>query len=133
MKKIIFALILAASLMIIPASVSAEGSQAESSTESNHLLKMLTAVGTAGGYNTSSSVSTPIIIGTVVGLFLSLLGVVFIILMILAGYSWMTAGGNEEQVKKAMNTIKQAVIGLIVAVSAWTLWNFVLQNLILKG
>lgn len=134
MKKLIFGLIFVISLMMVvtlPAGVSAQSASSSSAMTSNHLLDMLTTVGESGGYNTDSSVSTPVIIGTVVRLFLNFLGIIFIILMILAGYSWMTAGGNEEKVKKAVNTIKQALIGLIVAISAWTLWNFVLEKLIL--
>jgi len=51
--------------------------------------------------------------------------------MVIAGYSWMTSGGNEEKVKKAVATIRVAIIGLIVSLAAWTLWNFVFKILIL--
>ena len=33
--------------------------------------------------------------------FLAIFGIVFIILMLTAGYNWMTAGGEEEKVTKA--------------------------------
>ncbi len=60
---------------------------------------------------------------------LGLLGVIFIILMITAGFSWMTAGGNEEQVKKATSVIKSAVIGLIIVLAAYAITYFLFTNL----
>src|SRR3989339_2172736 len=38
-----------------------------------------------------------------VTLILSIVGVLFLILVIYGGITWMTAGGNEEKVKKATN------------------------------
>ncbi len=96
------------------------------------LIKRLQNVADKGGYVTDSTIaSTPIIIGTIVGAFINFTGIVFIILMVIAGYSWMTASGNEEKTKKAMATIKTAIIGLVVSLSAWVIWNFVFEKLIL--
>jgi biofilm PGA synthesis N-glycosyltransferase PgaC len=52
-------------------------------------------------------------IGTVINAFLSLLGIIFIILILVSGYQYMTAGGNEEKTTKALGAIKRAIIGLI--------------------
>jgi len=95
------------------------------------LVGRLRVVGDYAGYNTDQSVaSTPQIVGIIIGAFLAFLGIVFIILTVVAGFSWMTAGGNEEKVKKATTTIKNALIGLIVSLSAWSLWNFIFKRLI---
>ena len=108
--------------------------QVGSSTSGTPLLDKLQMVGDKGGYNTDPAVaSTPIIIGTVVGAFINFSGIVFIILMVVAGYSWMTSSGNEEKTKKAMATIKTAIIGLVVSLSAWVLWNFIFEKLILQA
>ncbi|HNV12434.1 MAG TPA: pilin [bacterium] len=64
-------------------------------------------------------------IGRIVSTALSLIGVVFIILIILGGYQWMTAGGNEEQVSKAKDRIKNAIIGLVITVSAYAIWALI--------
>ena len=61
--------------------------------------------------------------------FLSVLGIIFIILIIVAGYNWMTAGGEEEKVTKAKDMIKRAVIGLIIIVAAYAISYFVFQAL----
>ena len=69
------------------------------------------------------------IISLVIKAFLSLLGIIFVILIILAGYNWMTASGNEEKVTKAKDTITRAIIGLIITVSAYAITYFVFSNL----
>ena len=44
------------------------------------------------------------IIGNLIGTTLSIIGVIFFILMVYAGFKWMTARGNEEGVKEAQKT-----------------------------
>ena len=65
------------------------------------------------------------IIGLVVSIVLSLLGVVFLILTVYAGFSWMTAAGEEERVTKAKETLTRAVIGLIITLGSYAIWAFV--------
>lgn len=83
-------------------------------------------LGTAGF---STTMKTENIVATVIELVLGFLGIIFVILMIFSGYQWMTAGGNEEQVKKATARIKNAVIGLIIVVFAYAITAFVFKNL----
>ncbi|MFH1030015.1 MAG: hypothetical protein V1770_02020 [bacterium] len=71
-----------------------------------------------------------IIIVEIVKDILSLLGVVFVILSVYAGYLWMTAGGNDEQVSKAKALIRDAIIGLIITLSAYAISYYILDNLI---
>lgn len=68
------------------------------------------------------------IIGKVISVILSFLGVIFLILMIYGGYTWMTAMGNEEKVKKAQQLIQAAVLGLIVVVAAYAITIFVMDR-----
>jgi TRAP-type C4-dicarboxylate transport system permease small subunit len=70
------------------------------------------------------------IIGIVVNIVLSGLGVIFLLLMIFGGIRWMTAGGNEETVRKASSLIFQATVGLIIVLSAFLLTNFVIFRII---
>ncbi len=79
------------------------------------------------GFSNASSIED--IIATIIGLILSLLAIIFIILMIVSGYQWMTAGGNEEQVKKAQSRIKNAIIGLVVVILAYAITAFVFRYL----
>ncbi|MEA3463467.1 MAG: pilin [Patescibacteria group bacterium] len=67
----------------------------------------------------------PEIIGKVISIILAFLGVLFLILMIYGGYIWMMARGNEQEVEKAKNIIKNALIGLVVVLSAWAITYFI--------
>jgi len=67
--------------------------------------------------------------GLLVKTFLSLLGVIFIGLIIYAGYNWMTAGGDEAKVTKAKDTIRYAIIGLIIIIGSYSIWDFIFNKL----
>jgi hypothetical protein len=73
------------------------------------------------------------IISNVIQVFLSLLSMIFIILILYAGYNWMTAGGDEQKVTKAKDTIYRAVIGLVITISAFVLTYFVFNALPFGG
>ncbi|MFA6215832.1 MAG: hypothetical protein WC768_04665 [Patescibacteria group bacterium] len=69
------------------------------------------------------------IVGKTISAFLGLFGIIFMILVIYGGYKWMMASGREEEVKKAKDIIKQAVIGLIVVMMAYAISFFVSYSL----
>jgi TRAP-type C4-dicarboxylate transport system permease small subunit len=58
---------------------------------------------------------------------LGLLGLVAVVIILIGGFKWMTAMGNEENVKKARQLIIQGVIGLIIIVLAFSIAQFVLN------
>lgn len=79
-------------------------------------------IGATVGLGTADLKNTVVnIISWVLGI-LALLSVVFIIY---GGFTWVTAGGNEEKVEKAKKIIGAAVIGLIVVLLAWAIVIFV--------
>ncbi len=69
--------------------------------------------------------SPQIVIGKVINVLLSFLGVFFLILMIYGGFVWMMSKGNEQEVEKAKNIITNAIIGLIVVLAAYAITAFV--------
>ena len=68
------------------------------------------------------------IIGNVIGAGLTFVGVLFLVLMIYGGIIWMLARGNEQQSKKALDTIIAAVIGLIIVIGSYALTSFVFRS-----
>lgn len=68
------------------------------------------------------------LIAKIVNLLSSALGVVAIIMIIVAGFRYVTSGGNEEAVKSAKRTILYAIIGLVVAFFARLIVHFVLGS-----
>lgn len=64
------------------------------------------------------------LIGVIIGVVLGILGVVFLILMMYAGFKWMNARGNEQDVIKAKEILSRAIIGTIVVLSAYAITKF---------
>lgn len=69
-------------------------------------------------------------IGKLINVGLGFLGIVFLVLMLYAGFLWMTAQGDDKKVGKAKDMIFQAIIGLIIIVAAYAISNFVLGSLL---
>ena len=100
----------------------------------NPALKKLGEIGagTAGPYTDVKEDGAAQIIGVAVEAVLALIGVIFLVLMLYAGYHWMTAQGDEKKVDTAKDTITRAIIGLIIVVGAYAIWAFIFSNLIMK-
>lgn len=113
-KKISFATI-AIILLCLPTAVFAQGNLNDAGT---NLGKTATKAGTTEG-----DVGT--IVGTIINAALTLVGIIFLVLMVYGGYLWMTARGNSEQVDKAKEIIIGALIGLVVIMSAYAITVFV--------
>ncbi len=74
------------------------------------------------------SASVADIVSGVLTIVLSLLGIIFLGLIVFSGIQWMTAGGNEEAIKKARNNIKNAVIGLAIVALSYTITYFIFNQ-----
>ena len=71
-----------------------------------------------------------VVVSDIIKIFLSFLGVIFIVLIIYAGFMWMTAAGNADKVGKAKNTMIAAIIGLAVVLSAYAITDFIIDRMI---
>ncbi len=89
------------------------------------------ATAAAAGIDASTDIFA--IIGNLINIFFSVLGVLLLLYILYAGYLWMTAGGEQEQVEKAKSYIKNAVIGLLIMVSSFAISRFVLNLLAGEG
>ena len=85
--------------------------------------------GSAAGIASGSS-DLPTIIGNIINIVLGFLGIVLLVYLIWGGFLWMTSGGSEEGATKAKETIKNAIIGLIIIVASYALSTFVLSSLV---
>lgn len=93
-------------------------------------LSVLQEVGETGGYAEVDEFSTAKFVGTVITSLLSLLGIVFVVLMIYGGFKWMKASGREDEVGKAQDIIRNAIIGLILTASSYSISLFVMSRLL---
>lgn len=69
----------------------------------------------------------PTVLGYIVSIALSLVGVYFFIMILYAGIVWMTAMGSSEKVGKAKSKMISASIGLVIVLSAYTITRFVID------
>lgn len=79
-------------------------------------------------YGSTPASDIEVIAGGIIRGFLGLLGIVFVVLIVYAGFTWMTAQGNEEKVNMAKKLIVQATIGLIVILAAYAITEFIISN-----
>ena len=68
-------------------------------------------------------------IGKLISALLSVLGVIFLLLIIWAGFTWMTAQGDPKKVDKAKDILITSVVGLIILLSAYAISTFVIDQL----
>jgi uncharacterized membrane protein YjgN (DUF898 family) len=120
--------LMAAAAAPISADAGYEG-KAIAATLSDNIGKEFKTVGTTSGLNEGSR-DLPSIVGGIINAFLALLGVVLVVIIIFAGYKWMTAQGNSGQVDEAKKMITQAVIGMIILMAAYAITRFVLEAVI---
>ena len=66
----------------------------------------------------------------IINAFMGLLGIVAVCIILLGGFKWMTAAGNEEKVSEAKKLIISGVIGLIIIMSAYAIAQFVVGAVI---
>ncbi len=81
------------------------------------------------GYEAPTQRSIPENIGLFISVVLGFVGVIFFALMIYAGMLWMTARGNEDQVKKARSIMTDSVVGFAITLAAYIITRTVVAIL----
>ena len=126
MKKTFFVLALSV-LVILP--VFAFGLTAHAQTAADNMLW--------GGFEGNVQTATGLgntdpreMAGQVVNILLGFLGIIAVVIILLGGFKWMTAGGNEEGIGEAKKIITAGIIGLVIIFISYALAWFVIQQLI---
>lgn len=76
----------------------------------------------------SSPTTVPIAIGKIVNLLLFIIGAVAVIMIVIGGLRYVLSGGDPKNTTAAKDTILYAVVGVIVALLAYAIVNFVLKQ-----
>lgn len=92
----------------------------------NDATGILDGIGQRGGV---SDVSVESAVGSGISIVLSLVGLIFLVLMVYAGILWLTARGEESQIDKAKKIIASTVVGLILTISAYAITALVTGRL----
>ena len=90
---------------------------------SSHLSDVGDETGLEGGED-----QLMVTIGVLINTGLGLLGIVFLLLTLYAGWLWMTAAGDSKQTGKAKDILITAVVGLVILLSAYAISSFVIDQ-----
>lgn len=82
------------------------------------------------GSPTADSGDLIYVVGSVINIALSILGVIMLVMIIYAGFLWMTAGGDKDNVTKAKTIMINTAVGLIITLAAYAISNFVVDQLV---
>ncbi|OGL62697.1 hypothetical protein A3C09_02345 [Candidatus Uhrbacteria bacterium RIFCSPHIGHO2_02_FULL_47_44] len=114
--------------LILPLSVSA-GATAAPGQGLNASQGSLTTIKEGAGITAGAS-DLPTLIGRIIGVLLGVMGIILVIYIVLAGITYMTAGGDDAKVKKAKAMIQTSVVGIIIIVAAYSISSFVISQII---
>lgn len=123
MKKFIFPLAVIAVLFAMTLSVSpvlAQGTGLDDALTNLADLQGTSGLPTGDLYDT---------IGGIINILLGLIGLILVVLIVYAGFLWMTAQGDSKKVDTAKSIITNAVIGILITLLAYGIAQFVLSAL----
>lgn len=122
MKKIILAV---ASVLIVPilalgvGFIGVEGVAAQTLTEAKN------ATGGAEGMVQNANLTDGNLVKKIIDFMLWLIVIIAVIMIIVGGIKYATSAGDSNKVTSAKNTIIYAALGLVVAIFAWAIVNWV--------
>ena len=97
--------------------------------QSEGLNSAMSGLGETAGTTFKKDVTVNSLVGTIITAVLSILGVIFLVIMIYGGFLWMTARGDESQVTKAKDLMQAAIIGVAVVLAAYAISIYVILKL----
>ena len=68
--------------------------------------------------------------GNIINVALGFLGIIAVIIVLVGGFKYMIAGGDEAKTKSARGWIISGIIGLAIILSGWAITSFVIGQLI---
>jgi len=127
----------ALSMMLVLAPVAADfttANQAEAAgwwdaVSDGGLNDVAPAYGQSAG-TPAASYDIRVMAARIIRVILELLGIIALVIIIYAGFRWMTAGGEEEKVTEARKQLTNGLIGLAIILVAFAIATFVLNQLI---
>lgn len=69
-------------------------------------------------------------VANIIKVALGFLGSIAVILVVIAGFKWMTAGGNEDKIAESKKLMTAAAVGLVIILLAFAITNFVINTVV---
>lgn len=83
-----------------------------------------------GALGSTGGATLPVLIGRGINVLLGVLGIVFVVLVVYAGFLYLTDQGEGKNVAKAKTLLTNSVIGIVIIVAAYAIANFVIDALV---
>lgn len=132
MKFGIFKSITLITLLVFSFGLLVNLSTALSQSPIDEIIGGTTKTGVAAGFPTTEGEPKKdfiVVWGTYAVNFAAIMSALFLLLMIYAGWLWMSARGNEEQVLKAKKIMIGALIGLVIIITGRIITELTLNYL----
>lgn len=100
------------------------------SASSDSVLNGLSAAAGANGAGYTENLPVTTIVGNMINVILSLSGILFVCLLVYAGILYLTAAGDDANVKKAKKLISSSIIGIIIIVASYAITSYVFNALV---
>ena len=98
-----------------------------------------TGWGATGSGGAEADVTSVIGLGTadprtmaakIINVAMGFLGIIAVVIILIGGFKWMTAGGGEDKVEEATKMIKAGVIGLIIVLASFAIAKMIISTLL---
>lgn len=80
-----------------------------------------------------SAGNLPETIGNIITVVLGFLGIIFIVIIIYAGFIWLLSNGDDGKIKKAKGMIINSIIAVVIIFLAYAITTFVFSTIINNG
>lgn len=88
------------------------------------------AAATKTDYNIGLGNASPEeVVVNIINWVLGILALIAVIMILIGGFKWMTAAGNEEKVESARKLLIAAIIGLVIILAAWGISIYAIDTL----
>ncbi len=108
-------------ILSAPLSLAFDGTMSEGASSARGVDQATTLFGASGIFTTISNVM------------LFIVGAISVVMVIIGGLRYVISGGNSTNITAAKNTILYAVVGLIIAIMAYAIINFVIESFLPGG
>lgn len=103
-------------------------------------MQVSAVAGAQNGANSARGADQPVELfgttgtfATITNVLLFIIGAIAVIMIVIGGMRYVLSGGDSNQITAAKNTILYAIVGIIVAILAYAVVNFVLESFIPGG
>jgi len=83
-----------------------------------------------GGVLPTGQADARVVAGRLINVAMGFLGVIAVGIILLGGFKWMTAGGNDEKTGEAKKLLGAGLIGVVIIFAAWGIAQYVLTTLL---